>query len=87
MDFVTLRRAGGSLTLTIPKALAHALGLAAGRRVGMSVSEGKLIAEPVGGDQPRYTLEALLAECEPNAPLSPEDEAWLADAPRGAEFI
>jgi antitoxin ChpS len=87
MDFVTLRRAGGSLTLTIPKALARTLGLAAGVRVGVSVADGKLIAQPASVDRPRYTLEALLAECDRDAPLSAEDEDWLTDQPRGAELI
>jgi antitoxin component of MazEF toxin-antitoxin module len=59
MEFVTLRRAGGSLTLTIPKSLARSLGLAAGGRMSVSASEGKLIAQPVGSDTPRYSLEGL----------------------------
>jgi len=87
MEFVTLRRAGGSLTLTIPRTFARTLGLAEGARIGVSVSEGKLIAEPASDNRPRYTLEALLAECDPDAPLSAEDEAWLADAPQGSELI
>jgi antitoxin ChpS len=87
MEYVTLRRAGGSLTLTIPKGLARSLGLAAGERMGVSVTEGKLIAQPLGGERPRYTLEALLAECDPDAPLSAEDEAWLTDQARGSELI
>ena len=87
MEFVTLRRAGGSLTLTIPRVFARTLGLAEGARIGVSVSEGKLIAEPAAVDRPRYSLEALLAECDPGAPLSAEDEAWLADGRRGSELI
>ncbi|MFI4935547.1 MAG: AbrB/MazE/SpoVT family DNA-binding domain-containing protein [Caulobacterales bacterium] len=87
MEFVTLRRAGGSLTLTIPRALVRALGLAAGARLGVSVDDGKLVAAPAAPDQPRYTLEELLAQCDPDAPLSAEDDAWLSDGPVGAELI
>ncbi len=87
MEFVTLRRAGGSLTLTIPRTFARTHGLAEGARIGVSVSEGKLIAEPAGDDRPRYTLEALLAECDKDAPLSLDDEAWLNDKPQGSEVI
>ena len=87
MEFVTLRRAGGSLTLTIPRTFARSLGLAEGARIGVSVSEGKLIAEPAGEDRPRYTLEALLAECDSDSPFSAEDEAWLTDRPQGAEAL
>jgi antitoxin ChpS len=87
MEFVTLRRAGGSLTLTIPRAFVRALGLSEGARIGVSVAEGKIVAEPERADDPHYTLEALLADCDRDAPLSTEDEAWLADGPRGAELI
>jgi antitoxin ChpS len=87
MEFVTLRRAGGSLVLTIPKTHVRALGLSAGERIGVSVDEGKLVVDPSAGGRPSYRLEDLLAQCDPAAPLSEEDEAWLADRPKGAEAI
>lgn len=35
----------------------------------------------------RYTLDELLAQCDPQAPVSEEDRAWL-DAPRvGGELL
>lgn len=34
----------------------------------------------------RYTLAELLAQCEPNTPLTAEDRAWLDMAPVGREF-
>jgi antitoxin ChpS len=85
MEFVTLRRAGGSLVLTIPKTHARALGLSEGERIGISVKAGKLVADPSA--QGRYKLEDLLSRCDPNAPLSGEDEAWLNDRPVGGERI
>lgn len=87
MDFVTLRRAGGSLVLTIPKAHARALNLSEGERIGVSVDRGKLVADPAATNRPRYKLEALLAQCDPTARLSKEDEAWLNDPPVGGERI
>jgi antitoxin ChpS len=63
------------------------LGLAAGGRMGVSVEEGKLVAEPASKSRPQFTLEELLAQCDPGAPLSSEDEAWLNDRPRGSELI
>ena len=86
MDFVTLRRAGGSLVLTIPKAHVRALNLSEGERIGVCIKAGKLVADPSarGG---RYKLEDLLAQCDPKAPLSGEDEAWLNDRPAGGERI
>ncbi len=87
MDYVTLRRAGGSLTLTIPSGMVRLLGLNEGSRVGVSVRGGKLIAEPAGPAKPRYTLEELLSQCDPDAPLSDEDRAWLTDGPTGSEVL
>lgn len=87
MDFVTLRRAGGSLVLTIPKAHVRALGLGEGERIGVSVAAGKLVADPKASDRPRYKLQDLLAQCDAKAPLSKEDEAWLGDPPVGGERL
>ena len=86
MEFVTLRRAGGSLVLTIPKSHTRALKLSEGERIGVSVKAGKLIADPSAGGG-RYKLEHLLAQCDPKVPLSGEDEAWLGDRPKGGERI
>ena len=42
---------------------------------------GKLASEvPFGPRNGRYSLSALTAPCDPNAPLSAEDREWL-DAP------
>jgi antitoxin ChpS len=87
MEFVTLRRAGGSLVLTIPKPHVRALGLAEGERIGVSVDEGKLVADPAVRERPRYRLEELVAQCDPRAPLSKEDEAWLNDRLVGDELV
>lgn len=87
MEFVTLRRAGGSLVLTIPKTYARALGLAEGERIGVSVADGKLVADPGIHDRQRYRLEDLLAECDATAPVSPEDQTWLSDKPAGNELV
>lgn len=86
MDFVTLRRAGGSLVLTIPKAHARALQLREGERLGVSVKAGKLVADPSAGGR-RYKLEDLLAQCDPRAAPAGEDVAWLNDRPVGGERI
>lgn len=86
MEFVTIRRAGGSLVLTIPKAQARALGLAEGGRIGVSVKGGKLVADPDAAPT-RYRLEDLVAQCDPKAPLSEEDEAWLGDRLQGGERV
>lgn len=87
MEYVTLRRAGGSLVLTIPKTHVRALGLSEGERVGVEVEEGKLVADPSVSDRPRYRLEDLVAQCDPKAPLTEEEQAWLSDRPVGGELL
>lgn len=87
MEFVTLRRAGGSLVLTIPKTHVRELGLSEGERIGVSVDEGKLVADPAARDRPRYTLHDLISQCDPSAPVTEEEEAWLNDRPVGGELI
>src|ERR1700730_12860264 len=49
--------------------------LRAGATVGLVVHSGRLIVEP----QPRarYTLDELLAQCDPAAELTQEDREWL----------
>ncbi len=87
MEFVTLRRAGGSLVLTIPKTHARSLGLTEGERIGVSVADGKLVADPAVHDRPRYRLDDLLAACDPAAPLAVDDQEWLDGKPTGNELI
>ena len=87
MEFVKLRRAGGSLVLTIPKTHARALGLVEGERIGVAVREGKLVADPSAHKSARYRLSDLLAQCEATALLSGEDDSWLGGRPTGGELI
>jgi antitoxin ChpS len=78
MDIVKLRRAGGSLVLTIPSTLVRSLKLEEGGRVAVSAADGRIVAEPQAAAPRRYRLEDLLAQCDAAAPLSAEDETWLS---------
>jgi len=71
-----LRKVGGSVTLAVPPALLDMLQLRPGAKVGLAVEDGRLIIEP--RPKPRYTLEELLAQCNPKARRSREDREWLA---------
>jgi antitoxin ChpS len=74
--FVTsLRKVGGSIMLAVPPALLDVLQLSAGAKVAMTVDDGRLVVEPK--TRPRYTLEALIAECDATAAPSEEDRDWL----------
>lgn len=87
MEYVTLRRAGGSLVLTIPKPHVRALGLTEDERIGVTVDAGKLVADPAARERPRRRLEDLVAQCDPRAPLSKEDGAWLSGRALGDELV
>jgi len=55
-----VQRWGNSLAIRIPKPFALAVGLEQNALVKLSISEGKLMLEPIV--EPKYTLEQLLSE-------------------------
>lgn len=84
MHTTNLRKVGGSVMLAVPPAVLEMLSLSAGSAVGVTVDGGRLIIE---AQKRRYTLEELLAQCNPDAPLTDEEREWL-DAPAvGRELI
>jgi len=85
MHTASLRKVGGSVMLAVPPALLEVLQLQAGATVGLSVKAGKLIVKP--RQRPRYTLDELLAKCNPKARRTKEDREWLDAKPVGRELI
>ncbi|MDQ2945223.1 MAG: antitoxin [Acidobacteriota bacterium] len=85
MHTTNLRKVGGSVMLAVPPALLDILQLRPGAKVGLAVQGGRLVVEPQ--QRPRYTLEELLAQCNPKAPRSKEDREWLDSKPVGRELI
>ncbi len=85
MYTTNLRKVGGSVMLAVPPALLDVLDLRSGAKVGLTVRGGRLIIDPQ--PRPRYTLDELLAECDPKAPRSGEDREWLDDGSVGGEWI
>jgi antitoxin ChpS len=85
MHTTNLRKVGGSVMLAVPPALLDILQLQPGARVGIAVESGRLVVEP----QPRrrYTLDELLAQCNPKARRSKEEREWLDSKPVGGEVI
>ena len=43
--------------------------------------------EDIRGPKPRYRLAELIAQCDPGAPLSDEDQQWLQAPPVGREAL
>ena len=85
MHITNLRKVGGSVMLAVPPALLDILRLQAGATVGLVVDGSRLIVEPQ--PRPRYTLDELLAQCDPAAELTEEDRAWLDARPAGRELL
>jgi antitoxin ChpS len=89
MHITNLRKVGGSVMLAVPPALLDILQLQPGVRVGIAVESGRLVVEP----QPRrrYTLDELLAQCDPKARRSKQgskrEREWLDSRPVGGEVI
>lgn len=85
MHTTNLRKVGGSVMLAVPPAVLDMLHLQAGDTVGLVVDGGRLIVQP----QPRcrYTLDELLAQCDPTAEPTQEDREWLDVRPAGKELL
>jgi len=74
MYTTSLRKVGGSVMMAVPPALLDLLELEAGSVVGLDVDGKRLIVQPE--KTPRYTLEELLSQCDPEAP-DDRDREWL----------
>ena len=84
MQTTTLRKVGGSVMMTLPPTILEQLHLQAGATVGFETEGNCLIVKPT---HPRYTVEELLAECDPDAPITDEEREWLDSPPVGRELI
>jgi antitoxin ChpS len=71
--------------LAVPPALLDILRLRPGARVGIAVESGRLVVEP--RQRRRYTLDELLAQCDPKAPRAKREQAWLDSKPVGGELL
>jgi antitoxin ChpS len=85
MHTTNLRKVGGSVMLALPPALLDILRLRPGAKVDVGIERGRLVVEPQR--RPRYTLEELLAQCNPKAPRSKGEREWLAAKPAGRELL
>ncbi|QLF69675.1 AbrB/MazE/SpoVT family DNA-binding domain-containing protein [Peteryoungia desertarenae] len=82
-----LKKAGGSLVLTVPAPARDMLGLTEGQEMMISVKGRQVIAEPIKAEpsllkvrQPKYTLDELITGYDPDGQRSVEEQEWL-DAP------
>jgi antitoxin ChpS len=80
-----LRKVGGSVMLAVPPALLDVLNLQAGATVGIAAEGGRLVVEP--RQRRRYTLNELLARCNPKARRSKAEREWLDGKSVGREIL
>jgi antitoxin ChpS len=85
MHITNLRQVGGSVMLAVPPALLDILRLKPGVEVGIAIESGRLVVDPQ--PRPRYTLDELLAQCNPKRARTKEDREWLGNGPVGAEIL
>jgi antitoxin ChpS len=71
--------------LAIPKAMLDALDLSADASVGLSIKAGRLVIDPK--KRRRYSLDELLAQCNPSARRSRKDRDWLVGPAVGRELV
>lgn len=87
-----LKKAGGSLVATMPAAARNLLHLSEGQEMAVTVEGSKVIMEampsaaPLRVRRPKYTLDELLTDATPDAPMSDEEKAWHDAPPVGREI-
>jgi antitoxin ChpS len=82
MHTTKLRKVGGSVMLAVPGVILDLLHLEAGAAVELAVEGDRLLVQPQ--TKPRYTLDELLAQYDPD--VKDEDRAWLGLTPAGREL-
>lgn len=74
-----IQKLGDSKAIIIPAALMRELGLDVNDEVEVKLENGRIVIEPY--NRPNYSLDELLAQCEPEAmALDEESQVWLSDA-------
>ena len=85
MHTTNLRKVGGSVMLAVPPALLDILRLQPGAKVGIAIESGRLVVEPKL--RRRFTLDELLAKCNPRARRTKEEKEWIDSRRVGGELI
>jgi antitoxin ChpS len=87
-----LKKAGGSLVMTVPASARNLLNLVEGQEMAVSVEGSKVVMEPMPTAkamrvrQPKYTLDELVAGMNPDAHRTEEERAWMEEPPAGREI-
>jgi len=79
---ITIKKWGNSAGVIIPGALMKELNMRVGQSMEAQVTDNQLVLRPVSKG---YTLEELLAQCDPEAPKPSEEALWGKPGPVGDE--
>jgi len=80
---ITIKKWGNSAGMVIPNVVMKELGLQPGQSMEAHVTNNQLVLTPA---IKRYSLEELLAQCDPQALEIREQEIWGAADPAGDEI-
>jgi antitoxin ChpS len=86
MPKAALQEINGTVMVAVPDAFLQSTGLGRNATVEWTVEGGRLVIGPETVS-PKYSLEELLAECDPAAQPPEPDPDWTAGPPRGRELI
>jgi antitoxin ChpS len=78
----TLRQFGNSLGLVIPKVLRESMVLSVGQTIQLEQTEAGLLLKPA---KLKYSLKDLIAQCDANAPMPSDMQAWESSESVGNE--
>ncbi len=79
---LVIRKIGNSAGVVIPAPVLEQLNASVGTSLDANVQGGQLT---LSAAKPRYTLTELLAQCDPNAPVSVDVQDWQNTKPVGNE--
>lgn len=79
---ITIKKWGNSAGVIIPGAIMKELNMQVGQSMEAQIVDNQVVLKPLSK---RYTLEELLAQCDPNAASATEDELWGNAGPMGNE--
>lgn len=82
---LSIQRWGNSAAVRLPAAMLAQLGVKIGDAFTVDVNARQEAVLRVA--KPRYTLDELLAQCDPASPMSAQERQWLDAPAAGDELI
>lgn len=84
MATTSLRKVGGSVMMSVPRAFLDQMDLSVGSTVDIGLKPGRMVVKPA---KPKYSLEELLAQCDFSQEISHEELEWMDSSAIGQEVI